>query len=59
MTPLFAELILNPSPMLYFRGDATYDVYGGGLQSVTTNLGVVRPHVARLHRDHVQQARRT
>ena len=44
-TPLFAELILNPSPVLYFRGDVTYDVYGGGLQSATTNLGVVQPHV--------------
>ena len=44
-TPLFAELILNPSPVLYFRGDATYDIYGGGLQSVTTNLSVVRPSI--------------
>ena len=44
LTPLFAELILNPSPTIYFRGDVTYDVYGGGLQSATTNLGVVRPH---------------
>ncbi len=44
LTPLFAELILNPSPALYFRGDVTYDVYGGGLQSATTQLGVVQPH---------------
>jgi hypothetical protein len=43
-TPLFAELILNPSPVLYFRGDVAYDVYGTGLQSATTTLGVVQPH---------------
>jgi LPS-assembly protein len=42
-TPLFAELILNPSPTFYFRGDVTYDIYGGGLQSATTQLGVARP----------------
>ncbi|MGH7331215.1 MAG: LPS-assembly protein LptD [Candidatus Rokuibacteriota bacterium] len=38
---LFGELIVNPSSFLYFRGDATYDVYGAGLQSATTNLGLV------------------
>jgi hypothetical protein len=43
-SPFFAELILNPSPILYFRGDLTYDVYGGGLQTATTNLAVVQPH---------------
>ena len=40
---LFGELIVNPSSYVYFRGDATYDVYGGGLQSATTNLGLVLP----------------
>jgi LPS-assembly protein len=40
-TPLFAELILHPSSFLYFRGDTTYDVQGQGLQSATTNIGVV------------------
>jgi LPS-assembly protein len=45
-TPFFAELILSPTPMVYFRGDTTYDVYGGGFQTVTTNVTVVRPHVA-------------
>ncbi len=40
---LFGELILNPCSFVYFRGDATYDVYGGGLQSATTTLGLVLP----------------
>jgi LPS-assembly protein len=40
---LFGELIVNPGSYVYFRGDATYDVYGGGLQSATTQLGVVLP----------------
>ncbi len=38
---LFGELIVNPSTFLYLRGDATYDFYGGGFQSVTTQLGLV------------------
>jgi lipopolysaccharide assembly outer membrane protein LptD (OstA) len=42
LSPLFAELIVSPSAFLYFRGDATYDVYGEGLQSVTTNVNLVR-----------------
>jgi LPS-assembly protein len=40
-SPLFGELILNPSNFLYFRGDTTYDIYGGGLQSATTQLGLI------------------
>jgi LPS-assembly protein len=40
-SPLFGELIVNPSAYVYFRGDATWDVYGGGLQSATTNLNVL------------------
>lgn len=43
-SPFFAELILNPSPVVYFRGDLTYDIYGGGLQTATTNLAIVQPH---------------
>jgi LPS-assembly protein len=38
---LFGELIVNPSAYVYFRGDATWDVYGGGLQTATTNLNVL------------------
>jgi LPS-assembly protein len=38
---LFGELIVNPSSFLYLRGDATYDFYGGGFQSLTTQLGLV------------------
>ena len=38
---LFGELIVNPSSFLYFRGDTTYDLYGGGFQSITTQLGLV------------------
>jgi LPS-assembly protein len=42
-SPLFGELIVNPSAYVYFRGDATYDVYGGGLQTATTNLSFLLP----------------
>ncbi len=38
---LFGELIVNPSNFLYLRGDVTYDFYGGGFQSITTQLGLV------------------
>ena len=53
---LFGELILNPSSFVYFRGDATYDVYGGGLtDSHCQPRAGVAPAGGRLHRDDLRQ----
>jgi LPS-assembly protein len=45
--PVAADLIVNPSRIFSFRGDTTYNVYGDGIQTATTDLAVtVDPVIA-------------
>lgn len=44
--PITADLILNPTQVLSFRGDTSYSVYDDeGIQSATTDIGIDVPRV--------------
>ena len=44
VSPLVAELIIDPARYFYFRADTSYSVYKGeGFQSGTTDVGLVLP----------------
>ena len=56
--PFFAELILNPSPILYFRGRRHLRrLRRPGCSPPPPNLGVVRPHFGAAIGTTLQQAR--
>lgn len=47
VSPLVAELILDPGRYFYFRGDTTYSVYKDeGFQAGSTDIGVILPQFA-------------
>jgi len=47
VSPLVAELIVDPARHFYFRADSSYSVYSGeGVQSVNTDFGLVLPQVS-------------
>ena len=44
VSPLVAELIVDPARYVYFRADTSYSVYNGeGIRSANTDVGVVLP----------------